>query len=98
MRCKGVRANNENRKDLRFQVKIELSFDPSGPLLGLSPQKTRIDKTQAGIAALHPYSQYPRNGSNQNVPQQTNAQEEVIHVHNGILTIENSEILLFAAP
>ena len=92
-----VRANNENRKELRFQVKTEVPFNPAGPPLGLSPENTRVDKTQAGKTALQPYSQQPRNGSNQNVPQQMNGQE-MIHVHNGILTIENSETLLFAAP
>ena len=56
MRCKVVTANNDNRKELHVKVETELPFDPAGPLLGLSPEKTRIEKTQAAIAALQPYS------------------------------------------
>ena len=52
-----VRANNENRKELHLQVKIELPFDAAGPTLCLSHEKTRIQKTQAAKAALQPYSQ-----------------------------------------
>ena len=52
-----VRANNENRKELRLKVKVEIPFDAAGPPLGLSPEKTRIEKTRAAKAALQPYSQ-----------------------------------------
>ena len=52
-----VTANNENRKELRLKVKTELPFDAAGPPLGLSPDKTRIQRTQAAKAALRPYSQ-----------------------------------------
>ena len=69
-----VRANNENRKELRFKVKTEVPFNPEGPPLGLSPEKTRVEETQAGKGALTQYSQKPRRGSNQNVHQQRNGQ------------------------
>lgn len=52
-----VRANSENRKELHVKVNIELPFGPAGPPLGLSPEKTRIEKTQAATVALQPYSQ-----------------------------------------
>ena len=52
-----VRANNENTKELRLKVKIELPFDAAGPPLGLSPEKTRIQKTEPAKAELQPYSQ-----------------------------------------
>ena len=52
-----VRANNEKRKELCLKVKIEPPFDPAGPELGLSPEKSRIEKTQAARAALQQYSQ-----------------------------------------
>ena len=51
-----IRANNENRKELQGKVKFEIPVDPAGPPLGLSPEKTRIEKTQAATAALQPYS------------------------------------------
>ena len=52
-----ITANNENRKELRLNIKVELPFDAAGPPLGLSPEKTRIQKTEAAKAALQPYSQ-----------------------------------------
>ena len=52
-----LKASNENTKKLRLKVKIELQFDPAGPLLGLSLEKTRIEKKQAGKGALQQYSQ-----------------------------------------
>ena len=57
MRRKGVRANNENRKELCLKVKMEVPFNPAGAPLDLSPEKTRIEKTQATKAAVEPYSQ-----------------------------------------
>ena len=56
------------------KVNIELRFNPAGPLLGLSPEKTKIKKTQASNPALQQYLPQPRLGSNQNVHQQMNAQ------------------------
>ena len=53
---KWLTANNENRKELRLKVKVEVPFNPAGTPLGLSPEKTRIEKTQAAKAALQPYS------------------------------------------
>ena len=69
-----VGANNENRRELRFKVITEVPFNPAGPPLGLSPEKARVEKTQAGKGALQQYSQKPRHGSNQNVHQQMNGQ------------------------
>ena len=60
MRHKGVTANSENRKQLCLKVKMEVPFNPAGAPLDLSPEKTRIEKTQAAKAAVQPYSQYPR--------------------------------------
>ena len=47
MGCKLVTANNENRKELCLKVKMEVPFNPAGAPLDLSPEKTRIEKTQA---------------------------------------------------
>ena len=52
MGCKLVTANNKNRMAVRFKVKIELPYDPEGPLLGLSPVKARIKKTQDGKSCI----------------------------------------------
>ena len=57
MRDEGVTANNENRKELCLKVKMEVPFNPAGEPLDLSPEKTRIEKTQAAKAAEQPYSQ-----------------------------------------
>ena len=57
MRRKGVTANNENRKELCLKVKTEVLFNPAGAPLNLSPEKTRIEKTQAAKAAVQLYSQ-----------------------------------------
>ncbi len=46
-----VTASSENRKE----VKIELPYDLVGPLLALSPEKTRIEKTQADNPTLRHY-------------------------------------------
>ena len=35
-----------------FKVKIELPYDPEGPLLGLSPVKARIKKTRDGKSCI----------------------------------------------
>ena len=51
---------------------MEVPFNPAGAPLDDSPEKTRIEKTQAAKAAEQPYSQQPRQGSNQNVQQQVN--------------------------
>ena len=48
MGCKLVTANNRNRMAVRLKVKTESPYDPEGPLLGLSPVKARIKKTQDG--------------------------------------------------
>ena len=40
-----------------MKVTIEVPFNPAGAPLGLSPEKTRIEKTRAAKAALQPYSQ-----------------------------------------
>ena len=69
-----VKANNENRKELRLDVKIELPFDAAGPPLRLSSEKTRIEKTQTAEAPLQQYSQEARHGNNRNVHQQMNGQ------------------------
>ena len=56
MGCILVTANNRNGKAVRLNLKIELTYDPEGPLLGLSPVKARIKKTQDGkscIAAVY---------------------------------------------
>ena len=42
---------------MRLKVKIESPYDLEGPPLDLSPEKTRIEKTQAAKAAEQPYSQ-----------------------------------------
>ena len=39
-----------------MKVKLEVPFNPAGTPLGLSPEKTRIEKTQAAKAALQSYS------------------------------------------
>ena len=57
MRGKGVTANNEKRKELCLKVKMEVPFNPAGAPLDDSPEKTRIEKTQAAKAAEQPYSQ-----------------------------------------
>ena len=49
---------NKKRKELPLEVKIEVPFNPAvTPPLGLSPEKTRSEKTRAATAALRPYSQ-----------------------------------------
>ena len=50
-------ANNENRKELRLKANFEIPFNPAVTPLGLSPEKTRVEKTWAAKAALQPYSQ-----------------------------------------
>ena len=57
MRGKGVTANNEKRKELCLKVKMEVPFNPAGAPLDDSPEKTRIEKTQAAKASEQPYSQ-----------------------------------------
>ena len=57
MRGKGVITNNENRKELCLKVKREVPFNPAGAPLDLSPEKTRIEKTQAAKAAEQHYLQ-----------------------------------------
>ena len=57
MRRKGVRANNENRKELCLKVKMEVPFNPAGAPLDLAPEKRSIEKPQAAKAAVLPYSQ-----------------------------------------
>ena len=57
MRGKGVTANNENRKELCLKVKMEVPFNTAGAPLDLSPEKTRIEKTQAAKSAEQTYSQ-----------------------------------------
>ena len=48
-----VTANHENRMELRLKGKeIELPYNVADPLMGLSPKKTRIGKTQTGKHAL----------------------------------------------
>ena len=74
MACKLVTASSENRMEVHLKVKLDLPYDLVGPLLALSPEKTRIRKTQAGNPALHQYLAEPRLGSNQNVHQPMNAQ------------------------
>ena len=55
-------------------VNIELPFNQAYPLLGLSPERMRIKKTQGGNPALQQYLPQPTLGSNKNVCQQRKAQ------------------------
>ena len=67
-------ASSENIMEVCFKVKIELPCDLVGPLMRLSPEQTRIKKTQAGNPALQQHLTEPRLVRNQNVHQQKNAQ------------------------
>lgn len=58
---------------MRLKVKIDLPCDRLGPLMGLSPEETRIKKTQAGNPSPQQHVPEPRLGGNQNVHQQNNA-------------------------
>ena len=53
----GVRAPNENTKKVLTKGKTVLPVNQSHPLLGLSPKKMRIKKSQAGNPALQEYLQ-----------------------------------------
>ena len=98
VRHKRVTANNENRKELCLKVKMEVPFNPAGAPLDLSPEKKRIEKTQAPkvqCSLIH-------NSQDSEAIKMFNNRwidkEEVVHEHNRILAMENNEPLLFDAP
>ena len=98
VRGKGVTANNENRKELCLKVKMEVPFNPAGAPLDLSHEKKRIEKTQPQklqCSLMH-------NSQDSEAIKMFNNRwidkEEVVHVHNRILAMENNEPLLFDAP
>ena len=54
------------------KLKIELTYDPSIPLLGIYPEKTIIQNSHEPQCSLQLYLQYPGHGSNLSVHQHMN--------------------------
>ena len=96
--CKLVTASSQKRMVVRLKFKIDLPYDLVAPLLGLSPENTRVKKTQAGNPALQQYLPQPRFGSNRNVHQQMNAQRKSGPCTQWNISIEKNETVPFAPP
>ena len=95
-----VRATNESTIEVPWKGQrwATIPVNQSNPLLGLSPEKMKIKNHR--LAILHSSNIYHRQhleATKMSINRGTH-QEEVVHVHTGILAMENMEALLFEAP